>query len=189
MAKIDNIPLVKGARGSVGKQFVFKRRGNGTHITRMPEFREDAVASPKQEALRELFAAASSYGRKVIASPDLKREYQKKVTGGRTAYNIAVRDYLKAPVVKKINTEAYDGSPSSTIVIKAKDDFRVVEVKVSIRTVAGVLVEEGNAVLNPVKKNRWIYTAKQGNASLAGSIISATAWDLPGNTGMLEVMI
>jgi hypothetical protein len=62
-------------------------------------------------------------------------------------------------------------------------------VTVSIRTAAGVLVEEGNAILNPLDRNKWIYTATQNNASLAGSIISATARDLPGNSGVLDITV
>jgi hypothetical protein len=74
-------------------------------------------------------------------------------------------------------------------VISAKDDFRVAEVIVSIRTAAGLLVEEGNAVLNPVKRDKWIYTATQNNAALAGSKILVTARDLPGNAGVLEATL
>jgi hypothetical protein len=50
-------------------------------------------------------------------------------------------------------------------------------------------VEEGNAVLNPVKQNLWTYTATQNNATLAGCVITATALDLPGNTGSLEITL
>lgn len=81
----------------------------------------------------------------------------------------------------------YKGIPGSTIVIQAKDDFRVSEVKLRIQTTAGLLVEEGNAILNPVNRNQWIYTATQNNATPAGSVITAYALDLPGNKGSLEI--
>ena len=54
-------------------------------------------------------------------------------------------------------------------------------------TAAGALVEEGDAILNPVNRNQWIYTATQNNATLAGSVITAYALDLPGNKGSLEI--
>jgi len=184
----DNL-LVRGASGNVGKQFVYRKRGNDTLLTKMPVRNEDAPPTAKQEKARELFADAASYAQGAIADPELKEEYQKKAKPGTNAYNIAFRDYLKAPVVKDIDTAKYNGTPGSTIGIVAKDDFRVAEVMVSIRTATGELVEEGNATLNPVKRNKWIYTAKQSNGTLKGSVVHVTALDLPGNQGVLEVTV
>jgi hypothetical protein len=73
--------------------------------------------------------------------------------------------------------------------IAAVNDFRVAEVNVHIQTAASVLVEEGAAILNPINRNPWTYTAVQNNAALAGSVILATAKDLPGNTGSLEITV
>jgi len=50
-------------------------------------------------------------------------------------------------------------------------------------------VEEGNAILNPIDRNKWVYQVMQNNASLTGSIIRATTRDLPGNEGTLEITI
>jgi hypothetical protein len=168
---------------------MYKRRGEDTFITRMPSINKDLVPTDKQVQVRELFAEAAIYARGAISDPDLKKEYKKKAKPGRTAYNIAFRDFLKAPVVKSIDVGKYTGVPASTIVISAKDDFRVAEVIVSIRTAAGLLVEEGNAILNPVKRDTWIYTATQNNTALAGSMILVTARDLPGNAGVLEATL
>jgi hypothetical protein len=189
MAKINDNLLVKGARGNVGKQYVYKRRGDNTHIARMPVIDKNAVPTQEQSRVRELFAAASMYAQGAVSSPDLKKEYQKKASRGRTAFNIAFRDFLKPPVVKSIDTENYDGTPGSTIVVSARDDFRVAKVKVSIHTVDGALIEEGNAILNPIDRNKWSYTAAQTNASPPGSIISAAALDLPGNKGVLKKIL
>jgi hypothetical protein len=189
MANINENLLVRGARGNVGKQFVYRKHGNDTTITRMPVFRKDAEPTETQQQMRELFSEAAEYAKGVLSSPDLKKEYEKKAPPGKTAYNMALKDYLTAPVVKKVDALNYKGTPGSTIVIKAKDDFRVVEVKLSIHSAAGVLVEEGNALLNPVKRNLWTYTATQNNATPAGCVITATAVDLPGNTGSQEVTL
>ena len=189
MAHIDDNLLVRGARGNVGKQFVYRKRGNKTFIGRMPVTKDGAVVTDKQEKVRDLFAAASLYAQGAIANPELKQEYGKKATSGTNAYNIAFRDFLKAPVVKEINTKKYNGTPGSTIEITAKDDFRVAEVTISIVTAEGTMVEEGNAVLNPINRNKWTYTARQNNASPPGTVIKATARDLPGNEGDLAVTI
>jgi hypothetical protein len=188
MARINDNLLVRGARGRMGKQFMYKRHGEDTFITRMPAINKDLQPTDRQMEIRDLFAEAALYAQGAISDPELKKEYRKKAKPGRTAYNIAFRDFLKAPVVKSIETDSYTGVPASPIVIRAKDDFRVAEVKVRILTAAGVLVEEGNAVLNPIKRNKWIYTATQNNAALAGTKIQVTALDLPGNTGVLQAV-
>ncbi len=189
MSKIHDNPLVKGARGNFGKHYVYKKRGKDTHITKMPVINKNAVPTESQTEVRELFAAASLYAKGAMSSPDLKKEYQKKAKDGNTAFNIAIRDYLKVPVVKSIDTGKYDGTIGSLIVVKSRDDFRVAEVKVSIRDVAGVLIEEGNAILNPIDRNKWSYLAVQSNGTPAGCTVSATALDLPGNKGMLDVTV
>ncbi|MEP7257298.1 MAG: hypothetical protein ABI687_02900 [Flavitalea sp.] len=189
MANINENLLVRGARGNVGKQFVFRKHGNNTNIGKMPVIRKDLAATEKQLEKRELFSSASLYAQGVISSAELKKEYQKKASPEKIAYNIAFRDYLKPPVVKKIDAENYHSAAGSIIVVHAKDDFRVAQVKVSIHTAAGILVEEGNAVLNPINRDRWTYTALQANSSLPGSVISATALDIPGNTGKLDMVV
>src|SRR5664279_367236 len=107
MANVSENLLVRGARGNVGKQFVYRKHGDKTTIARMPSVNKDAVPSEKQSKIRELFSEAADYARTVISSPDLKKEYEKKVSPGKSAYNLACRDYFKAPVVKKIDLSKY----------------------------------------------------------------------------------
>jgi hypothetical protein len=129
------------------------------------------------------------YAKGAIASADLKKEYEKKAAPGKTAFNIAFRDFLRAPVVKKTDAANYNGNPGLIILVNAKDDFRVAKVKLSIRTAAGVLIEEGTAVLHPINRNLWTCTATQTNATVAGSVISCTAADLAGNKASLDLVV
>jgi hypothetical protein len=189
MANVNENLLVRGARGNVGKQFVYRKHGDNTTIARMPSVNKDAVPTEKQQETREQFSDAAIYAQGAISSADLKKEYEKKASPGKTAFNIAFRDYLKSPVVKKIDVSNYNGSVGSVMIVKAKDDFRVARVKVSVHSSSGILVEEGNAIPDPVKRSLWNYTAKQNNTTLPGTVISATATDLPGNTGSLSITI
>jgi len=189
MANITENLLVKRARGNVAKQFVYRTRGNDTHITKMPHIPKGLQPTQGQEGQRSLFASASLYAQGAISDPTLKDLYQKKAAPGRTAFNIAFRDFLKAPVVGKIITTQYTGVAGSAIVVAAKDDFRVAKVSVSIYAPGGALIEQGDAVLNPVNREQWNYTVTHANAVLAGTKITATAFDLPGNTGMLDVIL
>ncbi|OQP62650.1 hypothetical protein A3860_26940 [Niastella vici] len=188
MAKINENPLVRGARGNFGKQYVYRKRGNDTFLTRMP-VKTDAPPSEKQEVQRDLFAAASQYATGAMNDPALKKAYGKKAPPGKTAYNMAFRDFLRAPKVRVIDTENYDGKPGSTIVVTARDDFRVVSVTVSIYSADGQLLEKGEAVLNPLYREKWSYTATLSNTLLTGSKIKVVARDLPGNPGMGEVTL
>ena len=189
MAKMDRNPLVDGARGNVSKKYVYKTRGNGTFLDLMPRINKKLAVTERQENVRDLFSEASLYAKGAMSSPTLKKEYKAKAKPGSTAFNVAFRDYLKAPKVKSINTEQYNGTPGSIIVVRAKDDFKVVEVKVSIFDADSKLIEEGNAILNPNNHNNWIYTTTQTNADTDRCIVKAVALDLPGNKGSLEVNI
>lgn len=189
MSNVSKNPLVRKASGKFSDDFVYRTRGKKTTIAKLPVFDPNAEKTEKQLEVRELFAAAAMYAQGAITSEDLKKEYQKKTNAQNTAYNIAFRDFLKAPKVRSINSEDYTGAIGSTIVVRAIDDFRVAAVKVSIRTSAGVLIEEGNAILNPIFRERWTYTATQNNAVLAGTVITATAQDLPENKTTLEVVM
>jgi hypothetical protein len=97
MANVNENLLVRGARGNAGKQLVYRKHGNNTNIVRMPTVNKNAVASKKQAGKRELFSNAALYAKSTTASADLKKEYEKKATPGKTAFNIAFRDFLKAP--------------------------------------------------------------------------------------------
>ncbi len=62
-------------------------------------------------------------------------------------------------------------------------------VQVSIRTATGELVEAGEAVLDPINRNRWIYTTRAINPALPGSSVEVTARDIPGNEGKAQIIL
>ena len=187
MANITNNLLVKGAKGKVGNQLVYRTRGDKTIITKMPEQKPGRKATGKQSEKRDQLIYASLYAQGVMLSDKLRKKYEKKATDTLTWHNLACRDFLVAPVVKKINIKEYNGLPDSQIIIKAKDDFRVIRVKVKIISASGGVVEEGDAFLDPLNRNYWIYTAKQSNTDTMGTRVIATAFDIPNNKGIMEV--
>lgn len=187
MSNVSKNLLVNRASGNVGKQYVYRTKGEKTIIARMPSRKAGRVLTEKEESLREKFAAASVYAQTVMSSEALKKEYQKKANANRSVANVAARDYLKAPRVKDINTEDYTGAVGSVIAVRAIDDFRVERVHVKISAADGTLIEQGDAVQHAISKSVWNYTAQQNNANVAGTKILATAFDLPGNKGTLEI--
>lgn len=188
MANITENLLVKRARGNVGKQFVYRTEDEKTHIVSMPKTTQ-REPNENEIAVRDSFAAATRYGRGALASSEFGAAYKKKAGSAKKALGIAVKDYLTPPKVHTINALAYNGTPGSIIVVKASDDFKVAGVRVSIRSAAGTVIEEGSAVQNTIDANLWKYTATQTNSTLAGSVISAVATDIPGNEGSLDVTL
>lgn len=177
------------AKGNLAKQFVYRQHGDDTHLVAMPRYDPDRQPTEKQETVRNTFGNAVAYAKWAIAEPDLKLIYDEKAGRGKSAFNIAIRDFAKPPVVTLLNVQEYTGAPGSQIIVQAKDDVRVTQVRVRITNAAGELLEEGDTVLNMNRKTGWVYTAQLENIQLAGCKISATALDLPGNTGTLEVTL
>lgn len=118
----------------------------------------------------------------------MKAVYQVKTDAFRSAYNLALADFCKAPEITKYNVAAYTGQIGDKIIIRAIDDFRVEWVKLMITDSANSMIEEGTAVLSPNGAD-WIYTATVLNPSLAGTKITISAADLPGNITIQEVLL
>jgi hypothetical protein len=53
--------------------------------------------------------------------------------------------------------------------------------------VFGVLIEEGNVIIQIDDEKKWLYKVQQEKTELAGSKITAVATDLPGNNGSLSL--
>lgn len=187
MSNVSKNLLVNRASGNVGKQYVYRTKGDKTIIARMPSRKTERALTEKEESFRERFAAAAVYAQTVMSSEQLRKEYQKKANANRSAANVAARDYLKAPRVKEIDLENYTGAVGSVIAIRAIDDFRVEQVHVNISAADGTLIEQGPAVQHEYDKSKWNYIAQQNNANVAGTKIIVTAIDLPGNKGTLEI--
>lgn len=188
MSIMKNNPLLKGASGMLGDVIVYRESRGKMIMANRPKKR--ALLTPSQEAAKESFLEAVQYGKKQVADPVSKADYATGIDKRRnSAYAVAVSDYLKVPEVKLIDTTSYVGVVGNAIAIKAVDDFRVVSVIVEIRNAADVVIEQGMATLNAGTVHHWTYLAQSANAMLAGSKITATATDKPGNYGSLQVIL
>jgi len=179
MAKSHDNDLTIGLRGRLGKMISFRRRGDDTEAFRRPGKRT-GESTPAQEAHKLVFIDASRYAKAAIADPATKAMYQEKTNGKNSAYNLAMADFMKAPVIPSITVDQYLGQPGNPIIIRAVDDFKVTAVKVVISSEDGNLIERGDAVAEPGGSD-WRYTATTVNPRVDGSVVSATASDRPGN--------
>jgi hypothetical protein len=189
MPELDKLIVDAVSASVIGEPKTVRIRNGKSFLTKIPKFDPNRVPTVKQEDHLDKFAAGASYARAAMDNPELSKLYAEKADKEKSVFNIALRDYMKAPKVKKINVSAYTGNPGSIIQVKAKDDFGIKQVKVSIYNAAGDLVEEGQALIDPLDRFLWTYTATQVVAILAGSKIKAVAQDLPKNTGELEITL
>jgi hypothetical protein len=189
MSQQENFIVEASSAAVAGIEKKLRQRGKTKFLAKTPTFGKNRVLTPAQEEHLDKFSTATAYARAAMADPALEKIYAVRATTERSVFNLAVKDYIKAPKVKKVIVSAYTGNVGSTIEVRAKDDFAVKAVKVSIRNAAGDLVEEGNALIDPLDKSKWIYTATQVVAILPGCKVKAIAQDLPGNSGELEIIL
>uniref|UniRef100_UPI0031DF4F39 hypothetical protein n=1 Tax=Chitinophaga sp. TaxID=1869181 RepID=UPI0031DF4F39 len=115
----------------------------------------------------------------ILEDPELKAYYKSLAGPGQNAYNMAVKDAYRSPEVQNIQFE------EETVVVTAKDEFRVAEVQVRVVDAAGSILEKGKAVLGRNGVD-WYYKA----ASLPpGGKVIIVAVDLPGNETVREVKL
>jgi hypothetical protein len=180
----DNI-LTRGFSGTISKLLTFRQRAGRTFVGKSRRA-GSGLFTDKVAAVRLRFLASIVYAKRAIKDPATKAMYYAARQDGQTAYNVAFADAFLAPKVNSIDTGNYHGAAGDTILVNATDDFKVTGVAVSIHNAAGDLVEEGDAVMD-INETDWLYTAKQANAALAGSTVTAVAKDLPGNSTSFSV--
>ncbi len=178
MPKVKFNKLIHALSGRVG-DFIFYE-ADGQNLSRtMPEV--TAERTEKQKANSGRFLAAQQYAATALADPMLKAAYKTACRGHQNPRNLAIRDAMRPPVVESINLDGYAGKPGQIVRVKATDDFRVVEVKVSVRGPGGELIEEGMAELGS-EQGEWRYTTRAEVPSGQSVSVMAVAKDNPGNT-------
>lgn len=189
MAKVIDNLFTLGFSGTVGKLMTFSRRKKSGNIY-VGKRRGASSVPPTEEQLgrRQRFKVALAYAKSAILDPILKAAYAAVAGPDQSAFNMAFKDAYEGPEISAVTTLNYLGQPGNTITIRATDDFKITSVKVTIRTSAGDIIEQGEAVL---EKNGldWLYTATAVNAALPGTVIIVTATDTPANQVVKEVVL
>jgi hypothetical protein len=180
MARSTNNELLKGLKGQLGKELVIKHYGKKIVVSSFPNM-EDVKPSPLQQLKRSRFADAMTYAKQQMASKEGYNLYLTRSTSSRRPLNVAVADFLKAPVVKSVNVAEYNGVPLGQIQIEAIDDFQVERVTVTLGFEGKEPVEVGEAILQT--DGLWMYLVKKVHSQTEGLIIRVQAYDRPGNVG------
>lgn len=186
MAKHTKNDITLGLSGGLGKEVGFRQVAGKTEAFRLPGPRTKNGTSA-QEAHKRKFLKASYYAKGVNADPVKKAMYQAKAKPRQYAYQLAMRDYMKPPVIELINFETYTGVVGSKIHVVAVDDFKVAYVRVIIMGINGNVIEQGEAVVQPSGVD-WTYTATVANPNPEGKVIVSIS-DLPGNVVTKEEIL
>ncbi len=187
MSKTSENSLTKNYSGKFGDQFVFRNRYGKSILAKLPK-KSKSEPTVLQAEVRKHFKQATNYAKAMLADPVLKALYQSRADKGRSAYMLAIRDYLKKPMVDLINVLGYHGKVGDKIVVEASDDFQVTKVELRIMAADDTLVEEGACIQDPIRQH-WTYMATVEVDALADMKLVAVAYDNPGNTGQATLIL
>ncbi len=178
MAKVQRNVVINGVIGKLGDQLVLKRDRTGrTIISIKPTFPADREFSEMQKAQQGAFKEAVAYARTVAKIEPVYAERAEALN--RSAYNVAIADWLHPPEIGAIDLGAWTGRAGESIRVKAEDDVVVVRVMVTITDERGEVIEQGEA--KRVDGVWWVYTTMQAAPETARVI--AVAEDLAGHIG------
>lgn len=176
MAKVRNNVIIRGLSGSLGDQVVIKiDKAGRTIVSNKPEFNENRVFTPAQQAQQEKFREARLYATNAQA----QIIYKEKAEGTtKTPANIAMADWFHPPEIKEINLSEWTGQAGQCIRVQVLDDVQVQKVSIVITNESDVVLEQGMA--EPEDGGWWIYRT---TAPASGNPqVFVTAEDLPGHT-------
>lgn len=178
MALVKDSLLLHAVRGTLGDQITIYER-NGQIIMAKKRAKSKKKPTKKQVAAREKMAIAAAYAKEILKDPEVKAYYQSLAGPGQNAYNMAIKDAYRSSEVQQIALK------EDTVVVTAKDEFRVAEVQVRVVDEQGKVRENGRAV---VGRNGVDWYYKVVDRPVKGKIV-IIAVDLPGNATEKELVL
>ena len=166
MAKVKKNIIMSGLSGSLGPDHYARITKDGrTIISQKPDFGNRQFSQAQLDNQSRMKQAAA-YAKVAAKENPI---YAKKAAGtSKNAYNIALRDWRRPPVIRSLDL-CMDGQ----VRVSAYDDVMVTKVTVTILDEAGQCLEQGEAELT--LGVWWDYrSANRGR-------IRVEAWDLAGN--------
>jgi hypothetical protein len=171
MATVRKNLIVSGVSGSLGPDHYARITQDGrTIISHKPDF-SNRQFSEAQLNVQNRTKQAAAYAKAASKENPI---YALKAKGtAMNAYNVAVRDWRRPPVIEDMNL-SHDGK----VRVSAHDDTMVTRVTISVLDESGQVLEQGEAEL--VMGVWWDYqTTNEGQ-------VRVEAWDLAGNVTRQE---
>ena len=135
----------------------------------------------QMQRIMSTFKMAVLYAKSVLQDQALKLAYKAKAKRGQSAFNRAIADFFKPPVISDVDLTQLSNQAGSSILAQVTDDFRLEAVKVKIEKPGGILIEEVDAVIQQDGLH-WKYSVTSAGANGTGNVITVTAVDLPGHS-------
>jgi hypothetical protein len=187
MAKSNNNVITHGLTGTIGDMLVFRQRAGKTIVSNIPH-KSEKEPTAQQQAVRSRFQQAILYGKTITQNNTDKAAYGAVAAPGQNAFNVAVADFFHAPDIQEINVSGYTGNKGEFILVKAMDDFMVVDVQVRIEDSNHNLVEQGSAIQES-DGITWKYETTNPQGTVSGFKITVFVHDKPANesTGYVDI--
>lgn len=180
MAKSKDNVVMQGASGKIGKNLVFRQRGDQTIIAKRPRVVPNRrLISPRQQEIQDKFMDAALYAKSAMKDPLLKAAYAAKANSNQNAFNMAFKDFFNAPQIRTLNVRAYNGAVNDTISFRTKDVLRVLQVRVEVLTADQSLFETGMAEPLDADHLLWRYVMTVVNPDFQRSSFRFTLLDTP----------
>jgi len=87
-------PSLFEVRGAIGKQFVMKRYGKKTVVTKYTDM-SGIVPTVKQKVRRRLFARAVRYAQSIYWKPEMKAEWKRRLRRPRRLFQGLMKQYYR----------------------------------------------------------------------------------------------
>ena len=184
MTKTRDNSLTMNYSGKYGNQFVYRVRDDVSILAKKPRKTKKPTTEAQSE-VREYFTEAARWAKKALQNPELLALYSSQAKGMKTAFVIAVTNFMHPPVVREINVSEYTGAKTDRIRVKAFDNLYIKGVSLKITDASGTLIEQGSCELDSLGSH-WNYTATSEVPSITGLVITAVAIDHPEHTGSLS---
>src|SRR5512140_1362327 len=138
MSKVKKNVIVRGMSGAFGDQVVLRHMRDGSTVAaNMPDFSKREF-SPEQQHEQSRFRQAVAYAK---GAADKHPIYAEMAAGTlKNAYNVALSDWLKPPVIQAVERE------EGVVRVRATDNVRVDRVQVTILDEEGKIREKGEAI-------------------------------------------
>ncbi len=182
MAKSKDNLIMQGTSGRVGRNLVFRLKGDQTIIAKRARPKTNREYTSDHKSVMNRFTRAALYAKAAIQDPQLKAAYQAKANVNQTAYNVAFRDYIVKPYVALLDDTGYQGNTGEKISLLIKDVLQVVDIRVEILDSNDAVIESGVATVAPADRTntQWNYTMTEDNPDYENSKYRITLTDTPG---------
>lgn len=179
MANATENVIDRRLHGKFGKFCIFRTINFKTFMSPYPDYSK-RTWSKNQKAVRMRFRDAVIWTRQTLENPGKRRYYQKKAKPGQSVWNAGVGDYMKKPQINLIDVQGYKGRKGDVIHIKARDNYLIKTVMITLLNAMGVEIE---SFLIPNLTNfvNWEYKAMEPNPDWQGGRVVVRVTDSPGN--------